>query len=114
MASTRKDQPSSPRRPPATSLEGRENQLVSLAVDLAERQMLDGTASSQVMTHYLKLGTTRERLEQEKLERENQLLQAKIEQLESQSRIEELYREALSAMSSYSGNEPLRDDDYND
>ena len=57
------------RRPPATSVEARENQLISLAVDLAERQLSEGTASSQVITHYLKLGTTKDRLEKEKLEK---------------------------------------------
>lgn len=91
------------RRPPATSVEARENQLISLAVDLAERQLSEGTASSQVITHYLKLGTTKERLEKEKLEKENELLKAKTEAIQSAKRVEELYKEALNAMRSYSG-----------
>lgn len=95
------------RRPPATTPEGRENQLVSLAVELAERQLREGTASSQVITHYLKLGTTRERLEQERLASENELLKAKVEALSSAARVEELYKEALNAMRSYAGQEPL-------
>lgn len=88
---------------PATTLEGRENQLISLASDLAERQLRDGSASAQVMTHYLKLGTTRERLEQERLHNENLLLSAKIEQINSSQRMEELYEKAIGAMREYSG-----------
>ena len=77
--------------------------MISLAVDLAEQQLLDGTASAQVITHFLKLATTREQLEKEKLERENELLRAKTEALESAKRVEELYANALSAMKTYSG-----------
>lgn len=95
---------------PALTPEARENQLVSLAVDLAERQLLEGTASSQVITHYLKLGTTTARLEKEKLERENELLRAKTKALESAERIEELYANALNAMRNYSGNGGEEDD----
>ena len=92
-----------PNRRPATTDDGREKQLVSLAIDLAEKQMLEGSASSQVITHYLKLGSSRERLEQERLENENIMLRAKAEQLESQKHVEELYAEALEAMRRYSG-----------
>lgn len=88
---------------PATSPEARENQMISLAVDLAEQQLMDGTASSQVITHYLKLGTTRARLEKEKLERENELLRAKTKAIESAERVEELYSNAIAAMKRYSG-----------
>lgn len=91
-----------PRRP-ATTLEGRENQLISLAADLAERQLTDGTASSQVITHFLKLASTREQLEQERLQRENLLLSAKVDQIASAKRIEELYETALNAMRQYAG-----------
>lgn len=96
---------------PATTPEGREQQLVSLAVDLAERQLLDGTASAQVITHYLKHGSTRETLEQERLMRENELLQAKVEALASAKRVEELYQSALNAMRTYAGQDPI---DYDD
>ena len=89
---------------PALTPESRENQLISLAVDLAEQQLRDGTASSQVITHYLKLGSTRERLEKEKIEEENKLLKAKTEQLQSMKRMEELYADAIKAMQNYSGN----------
>lgn len=91
------------RRPPATTPEGRENQLVSLAVDLAEKQLLEGTASAQVISHYLKLGSTRERLEQERLEQENKLLEARVDAMASAKRVEELYSQALNAMRSYAG-----------
>ena len=95
------------RRPPATTPEGRERQLISMAVDLVEKQMAAGTASSQVITHYLKLGSTREQLEQERLRHENRLLEAKIEAMASAQRVEELYETALNAMRSYAGHEPM-------
>ena len=87
----------------ATTPEGRENQLISLAMDLAEKQLVEGTASAQVISHYLKLGSTRELMEQERLLRENELLTAKVENLASNKRVEELYEEALRAMRDYSG-----------
>ena len=92
-----------PRQKPAETPEARENQMINYAVDLAEQQLLNGTASSQVIVHYLKLGTTKERLEREKLEKENDLLVAKVKALESQQHIEELYAKAISAMQVYSG-----------
>ena len=98
-----------PRRRPATTLEARENQLIALAVEVAEEQLRDRTASSQVITHYLKLGTTRELLEKERLMRENELLTAKVEALASAKRVEELYANALNAMRRYSGKQ---DDAY--
>lgn len=88
---------------PALTPEARENQLISLAVDLAEKQLLEGTASSQVITHYLKLGSTKERLEKEILERQKDLLTAKTEVLQSAKRVEELYSNALKAMRQYGG-----------
>lgn len=104
----------SPRRQPAVTEESRENQLVSLAIDLAEKQLSEGTASSQVITHYLKLGSTRERLEQERLLRENELLTSKVEMMASAKRVEELYGQALDAMRLYAGqamNTNAMDDD---
>lgn len=95
---------------PATTLEGRENQLISLAADLAEKMLIDGTASSQVITHFLKLGSTREKLEQEKIQQENLLLSAKIDALASGKRIEELYDAAISAMRTYAGRDAGDDD----
>lgn len=92
-------------RRPANTVKGREDQLISLAVDLAEKQMVEGTASSQVITHFLKLGSSREKLEQQRLEGENQLLNAKIEAMAASQRVEELYFEALNAMKTYTGQE---------
>lgn len=91
------------RRRPAMTEESRENQLVSLAIDLAETQLSAGTASSQVITHYLKLGSTREKLEQERLHRENLLLDSKVEMMASAKRVDELYAQALDAMRGYAG-----------
>jgi hypothetical protein len=88
---------------PALSPEARENQLVSLAVDLAERQLVEGTASAQVITHYLKLGSTKERIEKEILEKQKELIEAKTQSLHSAQKVEELYLNALNAMKSYSG-----------
>lgn len=101
-----------PVRRPASTPEGREGQLVSLAVDLAERQLIDGSATAQVITHFLKQATAREILERERLVRENELLTAKVEQLASTKRIEELYQSALDAMRTYAGQDPLDPDDY--
>lgn len=91
------------KRRPAVTPEARENQMISLAIDLAEKQLLDGTASSQVITHYLKMGSTKERIEREILEKQKDLITAKTEALQSQKRVEELYADALNAMKRYSG-----------
>lgn len=96
---------------PAYSPERRENQLVSLAVDLAEKQLRDGTATSQVITHYLKLGTQQNKLEVEKLQRENELLTAKTENMKSMTHLEDMFNAAMKAMTSYSG-EADPDGDY--
>ena len=90
--------------PPARTKEGRENQLIALAFDVAEERMRDGTASSQLITHFLKLGSMREEKELEKLKYENELLKAKREALESDRRIEDLYRKAINSMRIYQGN----------
>lgn len=94
---------------PALSPEARENQMISLAVDLAERQLLEGTASSQVITHYLKLGSTKERIEKEILEKQKELIEAKTQTLQSAQRVEELYSNALNAMKKYSGQDDFDD-----
>lgn len=86
---------------------GREHQLISRAVDLAEQQLIDGTASSQVITHYLKLGSSREILEQERIQMEVGLLKAKAEAMASAKRVEEMYGQALNAMRAYNGQDPL-------
>lgn len=91
------------RRPPATTPEDREDQLILAAMDLAEEQILAGTASSQVLSHFLKLGSSRERLEQSRLKGEVNLVDAKVEQIASGARIEELYQKAITAMRVYGG-----------
>lgn len=96
---------------PALTIEARENQLIARAVDLAEKQLIDGTASSQVITHYLKLGSTRERLERERLEEENKLLKAKTKAYESAEDLKVLYENAIKAMRGYQGVDN-RDDEY--
>lgn len=86
-----------------TSVENREQMLIGLAYDLVEERLRNGTATSQETTHFLKLGSTRERIEREMLENQNEVLKAKAESLQSQKRIEELYAQALSAFREYGG-----------
>lgn len=90
---------------PALTPEARENQLIYLATELAEQQLRDGTASSQVITHYLKLGSSKEKIEKEILLKQKDLLVAKTEALQSSKRIEELYANAITAMRSYGGHD---------
>lgn len=99
---------------PATTPEDREDELVSLAFDLAEEQIRGRIASSQVVTHFLKLGSSRERVEQERLRGEVKLAQAKIEAMESAAKMDELYAAAIKAMSMYQGNEPDPEDNLDD
>lgn len=89
---------------PALTPEARENQMIFLATELAEKQLRDGTASSQVITHYLKLGSTKEKLEKEILAEQKKLITAKTESLQSSKHMEELYAEAINAMRNYGGN----------
>ena len=95
---------------PALTPEARENQLISLAVDLAEKQLREGTASSQVITHYLKLGSTKERIEKEILEKQKDLIDAKTQNLKSMERQEQMYAEALKTFRGYSGHGDEEDD----
>lgn len=96
---------------PALTPEAQENKMISLAMNLAEQQLMDGTASSQVITHFLKLGTTKEQLELEKLKKENRLLEAKAEAINSMKRTEELYKAAMAQMKIYSGSDGGPDDE---
>lgn len=101
------------RKAPAKTQDANEKQLVHLATKLAEKKMLDGTATSQMIIHYLKMGSVSEELAREKVRNENKLLKAKADALASAKRVEELYAEALSAMREYSGkkNTDLEDED---
>lgn len=96
---------------PALTPEARENQLISLAIDLVEQRLIDGSASSQETTHFLKLASTKARLEKEILEKQKELISAKTESLQSAKHIEELYTEAIAAMKRYSGRSD-DDDEY--
>lgn len=91
------------KRPPATTPEARENQMIALAVDLAEKQLAEGTASAQVITHFLKLASSKERIEKEILAEQKKLIVAKTESIQSAKRVEELYMNALDAMRAYTG-----------
>lgn len=93
-----------PQEAPALTAEGREARMIGYAVDLAEKQLRNGTASSQVITHYLKLGTMKERLELENLKKQNKLLDAKVDAIKSAQEVEELYKNAIEAMRRYSAN----------
>lgn len=97
---------------PARTPEAQENRMIALAVDLAEKQLREGTASSQVITHYLRLGSSREKLEKELLEEKTKLAQAKTEALESGKRMEEMFEQAMEALRGYRGAEDHDYDDY--
>lgn len=101
---------------PATTEDGRESQLISLAVDLAEKQILDGTASSQVITHFLKLGSSKEKIQKDILHEEKKLITARTKAMASGEKQEKLYTAALDAMRAYSGNteQPVGDDEVDD
>ena len=89
---------------PATTPDGRENQLISLATELAERRLREGTATAAEVVHFLRLGSSREKLEQERLRHENALTEAKANDLASRRGAEDLYSKALNAFRAYSGN----------
>jgi hypothetical protein len=110
---TKNSDKSKRRQAPAKTVEARENQLIALTVDLAEKQIREGKVSSQVMTHFLKLGSTRERLEKDSLIEEVKLLKAKTEQLQSAKKIEELMADAIKAFRTYNPQQSENDEDNN-
>lgn len=112
MAPARKSSPR--KRPPARTPEARENELISLTTDLAEKQLREGTASAAVMTHFLKLATVREKTELERMRGQIALDQRKVESMASAEKSEEMFTRALEAMSEYKGNdvETVEDGDY--
>lgn len=89
---------------PALTPEAQENQMISLAMDLVGKRLVEGTASSQETVHFLKLATAKARLERERLELENELTKAKTESIRAQKRSDELFAEAIKAFKTYSGN----------
>lgn len=100
------------KRAPARTQEGREAQMIALAEKLAEKQLREGTASSQVISHYLRLGTSRERLEQERLRNENELTRAKADSIRAAQKNDAIYEEALSAFRSYGYRSDFGDEEY--
>lgn len=116
MATRRKSEPlpEVTERKPATTSEGREAQMVSLAVDRAEQRMRDGTASSMEIVHYLKLASSRERLEQERIAYENELLKAKTTQIASAGDNAELLQRAMKVFAGYRGEDPDAFEDEDD
>ena len=98
---------------PALTPDARENQMISLAMDLVEQRLRDGSASSAETTHFLKLASSKERLEMEVMQKQKELLEAKKEDLDSNKRIEALYSEAMKAMRTYSGQTSDNYDDFN-
>ena len=113
MANVKTSSPKKPTRKikPALTPEGRENLCIDLAMDLVQQRLLDGTASSQEVTHFLKLGSTRAKLELKTLENQSKLYEAKAEALVAEKHRDELYKEAIAAMRRYSGNGGSTDDD---
>lgn len=106
---------SQPEIRPALTPEARENQMIALAVDLAEQQLRDGTASSQVITHFLKLGSTKEKIEKQILMEQKKLITAKTEAIQAQKENAELFKDAIAAMKRYSGNnkqDTIDDENY--
>lgn len=99
-----------PRRPAMTP-EAREQQMIGYAVDLAEKQLREGTASAQVITHYLKLGSSKELLEKEILTAQKKLVEAKAEVIKSMKSQEELFKTAIAAFKTYSGQGNAEDED---
>lgn len=93
--------------PPATTIEGRNNQLIAAAFDLAERRLHDGSASAQEVVHFLRLGAAEQRLKEEKLHNENLVLAARTEEMKQRSTGDELYTRALAAFRGYSGQDPV-------
>lgn len=93
--------------PPATTIEGRNNQLIAKAFDLAERRLHEGTASAQEVVHFLRLGAAEQRLKEEKLRHESLVLETRVKEMESRTSGEELLAKALSAFRGYSGAEPI-------
>lgn len=111
MVRRRPEHNDEPLPPPAKTLEGRNDQLIAAAFDLVERRIHDGTASAQETVHFLKLGSTRDRLEQEKLKKENLVLETRVREMESRRTSEDMMARALKAFRGYAGADELEDED---
>lgn len=105
---------SKPRTHADRTPEGRENRLISMAMDLVEERMRNGTATAQEVTHFLKLGSMKSRIEAEKLELEKELVKAKTENLNAQQEMTRMFSDAMAAMKKYRGEEEDEEDDYDE
>lgn len=116
MAKSKTTVKSKPKRRPALTPEARENQLIDMAYDLVEQRLLDGTASSQETTHFLKLASSKALLEKEKLAEENKLLRARTEAIQEERKSAEFYAQVLDALKLYSGQGTTNEeyDEYNE
>lgn len=99
---------------PARTPEARENQLINLAINLAEQKLRDGTASSQIITTLLNMATTKYQLENEKLRSDLKVASAKIEQMQNQGDMKDMYEKALVAFRTYQGNVEIEEDEYDE
>lgn len=108
------EEPKEPLPPPATTLEGREDQLISAAIDLIEKRIYDGTASAQETLHFAKQGTVRNQMELEKIKNENLVLQTRVKEMENRRSGDELLERALNAFRGYSGQAPILEDEDED
>ena len=98
----------------ASTADGQESQMVSLTMNLAREQLINGTASSQTIGHFLKLGSSREQLEQERMANEVALLEAKVEALQGAKRMEELLGDAIAAFGIYNGTAEEAEEEWYD
>ena len=98
--------------PPATTIEGRNDQLIAATFDLVERRLHDGSASAQETVHFLRMGANNYRLQEEKLRRENLVLESRVEEMKARNSGEELLKDALAAFKGYSGLEPIQEENY--
>lgn len=110
MVRRKPEEPSTPLPPPATTLEGREQQLTAAAYDLVEQRIANQTASAQETVHFLRVGSSEKQAQLEKLKGENDLLKSRIKELESRTSGESMYAEALAAFRGYSGADPVDPD----
>lgn len=110
------DKPSASSRKirPALNPDAREQQLISLAIDLVEKRLIEGTASSQETTHFLKLATSKARIEKEMMEKQMELMDAKTKQIRSEENREALFKQAIEAMRKYQGRGGEVDDEEGD
>lgn len=115
MPTRKKPEPlDTPIPPPAKTLEGRNDQLIAAAFDLVEQRIHAGTASAQETVHFLKMGHPQQRLVEEKLTGELEVLRTRVKEMESRQTGEELYNRALQAFKGYSGQEPIDPEVYDD